>query len=68
MVVASELRRRRLQLQLSQQQFAELLDVSVETYRTYLWKKKFGSLGVPEVRELRQMREENAGSSDSSPT
>jgi putative transposase len=26
----------------------------------YLWKKKFGSLGVPEVRELRQMREENA--------
>jgi len=25
----------------------------------YLWKK-FGSLGVPEVRELRQMREENA--------
>src|SRR5688572_9135093 len=26
----------------------------------YLWKKKFGSLGVPEVRELRQIREENA--------
>jgi putative transposase len=26
----------------------------------YLWKKKFGSFGVPEVRELRQMREENA--------
>src|SRR3954467_4368801 len=26
----------------------------------YLWKKKFGSLGVPEVRELRQMREENS--------
>jgi len=26
----------------------------------YLWKKKFGNLGVPEVRELRQMREENA--------
>ena len=25
-----------------------------------LWKKKFGSLAVPEVRELRQMREENA--------
>src|SRR5215207_188437 len=24
----------------------------------YIWKKKFGSLGVPEVRELRQMREE----------
>ena len=25
-----------------------------------LWKKKVGSVGVPEVRELRQMREENA--------
>ena len=26
----------------------------------YLWKKKYGSLGAAEVRELRQMREENA--------
>lgn len=26
----------------------------------YLWKKKFGSLSVAEVRELRQMREENS--------
>ena len=26
----------------------------------YLWKKKYGGLGVAEVRELRQMREENA--------
>src|SRR5918998_3007291 len=26
----------------------------------YLWKKKYGGLGVPELRELRQMREENA--------
>ena len=26
----------------------------------YLWKKKYGGLGVSEVRELRQMREENA--------
>ena len=26
----------------------------------YLWKKKYGSLGVSEVRELRQTREENA--------
>jgi putative transposase len=26
----------------------------------YLWKKKYGSLGATEVRELRQMREENA--------
>jgi len=26
----------------------------------YLWKKKYGGLGVFEVRERRQMREENA--------
>ena len=26
----------------------------------YLWKKKYGGLGVSEVRELRQTREENA--------
>jgi putative transposase len=26
----------------------------------YLWKKKYGSLGATEVRELRQMREKNA--------
>ena len=26
----------------------------------YLWKKKYGSLGAAEGRELRQMREENA--------
>ncbi len=26
----------------------------------YLWKTKYGSLGAAEVRELRQMREENA--------
>jgi len=26
----------------------------------YLWKKRYGSLGVSEVRELRQMREDNA--------
>ena len=25
----------------------------------YRWKKRFGSLGVPEVRELRQLRDEN---------
>jgi putative transposase len=25
----------------------------------FRWKKKFGGLGVPEVRELRQLREEN---------
>ena len=25
----------------------------------YLWKKRFGDLGTAEVRELRQLREEN---------
>ena len=25
----------------------------------YRWKKKYGSLGAPEIRELRQLREEN---------
>ncbi len=26
----------------------------------YRWKKRFGSLGVPEIRELRSLRDENA--------
>ena len=26
----------------------------------YVWKKKYGNLGVTELRELRQLREENA--------
>lgn len=26
----------------------------------YRWKKKFGGLGVPELGELRQLREENS--------
>jgi putative transposase len=26
----------------------------------YIWKKKYGHLGVAEVREMRQIREENA--------
>lgn len=25
----------------------------------YRWKRKFGGLGTPEIRELRQLREEN---------
>ena len=33
------------------------LQVSEATF--YRWKKKFGGLGVPELRELRQLREEN---------
>lgn len=33
-------------------------DIAEATF--YLWKKKYGGLGVSEVRELRQMREEDA--------
>jgi len=33
------------------------LGVSQATF--FRWKKVYGSLGVPEVRELRQLREEN---------
>jgi putative transposase len=25
----------------------------------YTWKKRFGGLGTPEIRELRQLRDEN---------
>jgi putative transposase len=34
------------------------LGISEATF--YLWKKRFGGLGTPEIRELRQLREENA--------
>lgn len=33
------------------------LGITEQTF--YRWKKKFGGLGVPELRELRQLREEN---------
>lgn len=33
------------------------LGVSEQSF--YRWKKRFGSLGVPELRELRQLRDEN---------
>jgi putative transposase len=26
----------------------------------YLWKKKYGKLGMTEIREMRQLRDENA--------
>ena len=32
--------------------------VSLQTF--YLWKKKYAGLGLSELRELRQLREENA--------
>ena len=25
----------------------------------YLWKEKYGGLGIPDIRELRELREEN---------
>jgi putative transposase len=34
------------------------LGISEATF--YTWRKRFGFLGTPEVRELRQLREENA--------
>jgi putative transposase len=34
------------------------LGISEATF--YSWKKRFGSLGTPEIRELRQLRSENA--------
>jgi putative transposase len=33
------------------------LQVTQTTF--YRWKQKFGSMGTPEIRELRQLREEN---------
>jgi len=33
------------------------LEITEATF--YRWKKKFGGLGVPELRELKQLREEN---------
>ena len=33
------------------------LEVAPATF--YRWKSRFGSLGTPEIRELRQLREEN---------
>lgn len=38
-------------LQVTEQTFYE------QTF--YRWKKKFGGMGTPEIRELRQLREEN---------
>ncbi len=34
------------------------LGVSEATF--YIWKKKYGNLGVSELRQLRQLRDENA--------
>ena len=34
------------------------LGISEATF--YVWKKRFGTFGTPEIRELRQLRDENA--------
>jgi putative transposase len=39
-------------------EIARKLGISEATF--YAWKKKFGTLGTAEIRELRQLREENA--------
>jgi putative transposase len=33
--------------------------VGISEATFYVWKKKYGNLGVTELRELRQLREEN---------
>jgi putative transposase len=33
-------------------------DISEQTF--YMWKRKYAELGLSELRELRQLREENA--------
>ena len=39
------------------QEICRKLEVSEQTF--YRWKRKYGGLGVPELRELKQLREEN---------
>jgi len=34
-------------------------DLGVTETTFYRWKRKFGGLGTPELRELRQLRDEN---------
>lgn len=34
-------------------------DLGVSEPTFYRWKKRYGSLGVPEIRELRSLRDEN---------
>lgn len=42
----------------SVQEVCRKMGISEATF--YNWKKKFGGLGVPELRRLRQLEEENA--------
>ena len=34
-------------------------DVGFSEQTFYRWKKKYGGMGTPEIRELRQLRDEN---------
>ncbi len=34
--------------------------IGVSEASFYLWKKKYGKLGMTEIREMRQLRDENA--------
>ena len=34
--------------------------IGVSEASIYVWKKKYGKLGLTEIRELRQLRDENA--------
>ncbi len=35
-------------------------DLGIAEPTFYRWKKRFGNLGVPEIRELRSLRDENS--------
>lgn len=39
-------------------EIARKLGINENTF--YVWRRRFGGLGTPEVRELKQLREENA--------
>jgi putative transposase len=36
------------------------LQLGVSEATSYVWKKKYGQLGLSELREIRQLRDENA--------
>jgi putative transposase len=36
------------------------VELGVSEASFYLWEKKYGKLGMTEIRELRQLRDENA--------
>lgn len=50
--------RRQAEIGTSIADITRILGISEATF--YVWKKRFGTLGTPEIRELRQLRDENA--------